>query len=160
MSKRFDMSYAGSSISRRKLMARGALAVGTSVMAARSEAEPAVSFARHQGIEKGPGCLRVAACQILNYPDVAKSAEKVLMWIEAAAKDGVDVIAFPEACLCGYADGDYWKTARPDDFQEGERLVIEASKRLDIAVVLGTIHWESEKIYNDVLVIDKGGKVR
>lgn len=157
------MSYANSNISRRKLIARGALAVGTSVMvagSARSNPAAGVSFARHQGIEKGPGCLRVAACQILTFPDVAKSTEKVVSWIEAAAKDGVDVIAFPEACLCGYASGDYWKTARPDDFQKGERLVIEASKRLDIAVVLGTVHWESEKVYDDLLIIDKGGKVR
>ncbi|MBN2271457.1 MAG: carbon-nitrogen hydrolase family protein [Sedimentisphaerales bacterium] len=154
------MSYADSNISRRTLMSRGVLAVGSSVMAACSTSAAGVSFARHEGIEKGPGCLRVAACQILTYPDVGKSTEKVVGWIEAAAKDGVDVISFPEACLCGYPEGDYWKTARPEDFQKGETLIIEASKRLDIAVVLGTIHWESEKIYNDVLVIDKGGKVR
>jgi len=157
------MSYADSKISRRKLMARGALAVGTSVVAAgsaRSNPAAGVSFAKHEGVEKGPGCLRVAACQILNYPDVAESTEKVVSWIDAAAKDSVDVIAFPEACLCGYADGDYWKTARPEDFEQGERLVIEASKRFDIAVVLGTIHWDSEKIYDSLLIIDKGGKVR
>jgi len=154
------MSYADSNISRRKLMARGALAVGTSVVGAGSTSAAGVSFSKHQGVEKGPGCLRVAACQILTYPDVAKSTEKVVSWIEAAAKDGVDVILFPEACLCGYAGGDYWKTARAEDFEKGERLVIEASKRLDIAVVLGTVHWDSEKIYNDLLIIDKGGKVR
>jgi len=39
-------------------------------------------------------------------------------------------------------------------------MVIEASKRLNIAVVLGTVHWESDRIYNDLLVIDKGGLVR
>ena len=163
MSKGLDMSYAGSKISRRKLMARGALAVGTSVMvagSARSTSAAGVSFTKHQAVEKGPGCLRVAACQILTYPDIAKSTEKVVGWIEAAAKDNVDVILFPEACLCGYAGGDYWKTARPEDFKRGEALVIEASKRFNIAVVLGTVHWDSEKIYNGLLVIDKGGKVR
>ena len=34
--------------------------------------------------------LRVAACQILTYPDVAASADKVLGWMERAAADGVD----------------------------------------------------------------------
>lgn len=154
------MSYADSNISRRKLMARGALAVGTSVVAAGSTPAAGVSFTKHDGIEKGPGCLRVAACQILTYPDVAKSTEKVVSWVEAGAKDGVDVILFPEACLCGYADGDYWKTARAVDFKKGETRVIEASKRFNIAVVLGTGHWDSEEIYNDLLVIGKGGKVR
>jgi len=84
----------------------------------------------------------------------------VLHWIETAARDGVDVVAFPEACLCGYAGDEYWKTAKPADFKKAEGLVVEASKRLNIAVVLGTVHWESDKIYNDLLVIDKGGLVR
>jgi predicted amidohydrolase len=118
-----------------------------------------VSYVRHRVPEKGPDCLRIAACQILNDSDVRKSTRKILTWIEAAARDKVDVVSFPEACLCGYAPDEYWKTARPEDFQQGEAQVIEASKRLNIAVVLGTAHWESEKIYNDVLVIDKGGKV-
>ena len=94
------------------------------------------------------------------YPDVEKSTKKILHWIETAARDAIDVIAFPEACLCGYAGDDYWKTARPADFEKAEGMVIEASKRLNIAVVLGTVHWESDKIYNDLLVIDKGGLVR
>jgi len=119
-----------------------------------------MSFTRHQVKEKGKGCLRVAACQILNYPDVGKSAKKVLEWIETAAKDSVDVVAFPEACLCGYAGGDYWKSAQPEAFKAAEDLVIEASKRFNMGVILGTVHWESAKIYNDLLVIDKGGIVR
>lgn len=157
------MSYTESNISRRKLMARGALAVGASVVvagSADSASAAGVSFAKRHTVEKGAGTLRIAACQVLNYPDVAKSTQKVLKWIEAAAKDNVDVILFPEACLCGYAGGDYWKTPRPEDFKKGEALVIEASKRFNIAVVLGTVHWQSEKIYNDLLVIDKGGRVR
>ena len=107
------MSYFDSEISRRKLMARGAAALGASVVVSCTTSAAGVSFTKHEGVEKGPGCLRVAACQILTFPDVAKSTEKVLGWIETAAKDGADVILFPEACLCGYAGGDYWKTARP-----------------------------------------------
>jgi omega-amidase len=38
--------------------------------------------------------------------------------------------------------------------------VIEAARRLQIAVVLGTVHWEGQKLFNDLLVIDKGGTVR
>ncbi|UCG48293.1 MAG: carbon-nitrogen hydrolase family protein, partial [Phycisphaerales bacterium] len=94
------------------------------------------------------------------YPNVQKSTEKVLSWIEAAAKDNVDVISFPEACLCGYAPKDYWETADPKAFQNAEAKIIEASKRYNIAVVLGTAHWESGRIYNDLLVIDRPGVVR
>ncbi len=120
----------------------------------------APSFSKHQIREKSPGALRVAACQTLTFPDVAQSTQKILPWIEAAARDNVDVISFPEACLCGYAGGDYWKTARPEDFIRGEEQVIAASKQYHIAVILGTVHWEGNKIYNDQLVIDKGGVVR
>ena len=94
------MSYTDSNMSRRNLMSRGALALGTSVItagSADSALATGVSFSKHQVVEKGPGCLRVAACQILSFPDVAESTEKVLKWIEAAAEDDADVILFPEA---------------------------------------------------------------
>jgi len=105
--------------------------------------------------------LRIAACQILTYPDVKKSADKILQWMKVAAKDKVDVVAFPEACLCGYpADPKYWKKAKPATFRGAERRVRNAAKRLGIAVVLGTAHWEDGALYNSLLVIDKGGEER
>ena len=105
--------------------------------------------------------LRVAACQILTYGDVQKSADKVLRWVEKAARDNIDVVAFPEACLCGYQTGEgYWEKARPKDFLEAEGRVVEASKCYDIGVVLGTAHWEGSALFNSLLIIDKGGVVR
>jgi len=158
------MSGEGGEISRREFLNRGVLAAAGVVAGSGGAYLPsanAVSFVRHQVAEKGPDCLRVAACQVLNYPDVRKSTRKVLHWIERAAKDGADVISFPEACLCGYEkDDEYWKTNRDQDFKAGEAKVLEASKRFNIAVILGTVHWEQNKIYNDLLIIDKGGKVR
>jgi predicted amidohydrolase len=149
-------------ISRRTFLASSAVTL-TGVAGGQSDAARAagrVSFTRHEVTEKGEGCLRVAACQILTDPDVGKSTEKTLHWIEKAAAEAVDVIAFPEACLCGYAGGNYWKSARPEDFQRGEERVIESARRLNIAVILGTVHWEGDKIFNDLLVIDRGGTVR
>jgi omega-amidase len=148
--------------SRRMFLAGGASvlagAAGDPGNAARASGR--MSFTRHAVARKGEGCLRVAACQILTGPDVGKSTEKVLQSMEKAAADDVDVIAFPEGCLCGYAGGDYWKSARPEDFQQGEARVIEAAERLRMAVVLGTVHWEGRKLFNDLLVIDRGGIVR
>lgn len=106
--------------------------------------------------------LRVGACQILTFPNPEKSAEKVIHWMEIASKDGVDVIAFPEACLCGYScDSEYWKKINPDDFKTTEARIIEIAKQLKIAVVLGSVHWENGgKPFNSLLIIDKGGEVR
>jgi omega-amidase len=105
--------------------------------------------------------MRVAACQILTFPDPAQSADKVIEWMGRASQDGVDVVAFPEACLCGYAsDPAYWERANPDDFAAAEARVTEAAQRLNLAVILGTVHWEEGLLYNSLLVIDKEGQVR
>ena len=105
--------------------------------------------------------LTVAACQILTFHDPGKSAEKVVHWMKQAAAKGVDVVAFPEACLCGYAYApEYWSAARPDDFARAEERVIAEARALGLAVVLGTVHWEGPSVYNSLLVIDKGGLVR
>ena len=54
--------------------------------------------------------LRVAACQILTDRDLRANADKVIHWMKKARKDNVDVVAFPEACLCGYVCSQrYWK---------------------------------------------------
>lgn len=105
--------------------------------------------------------IRVAACQILTYSDPKRSVEKIVEWMNSASKDNVDVIVFPEACLCGYQGSDsYWNKVNPKDFEDAERHVVAASKRLDIAVVLGTAHWRAGRLYNSLLAIDKGGRVR
>jgi predicted amidohydrolase len=109
----------------------------------------------------GTNSIRIAACQILTYPELEKSTRKIIQWMKSASEDGVDVVVFPEACLCGYQYEDsYWKKANPKEFENAEMKVVAASKSLDIAVVLGTVHWEEEKLFNSLLAIDKGGRVR
>ena len=105
--------------------------------------------------------VRVAACQILTHPDPAKSASKVMDWMEEAASQGVEAIAFPEACLCGYScSPEYWAAADPADFAAAEARIIQAAKELGLAVVLGTAHWEAGELYNSLLIIDRDGSVR
>lgn len=147
-------------ISRREFLTRSTHATA-GVVGVTAGADLWVSSARSQGDSADEGGLRVAACQILTYPDIEKSTEKVLQWMRAAAEDNVDVIAFPEACLCGYvSDDNYWKQARPQDFKAAEKRVVAAARELDMAVILGTVHWEKDQLFNDLLVIDKGGQVR
>lgn len=143
------------SVSRRDLLAGGALVLtGLGARQRIVAGTPGtVSFARHDVSGSSDKTLRVAACQVLLGPDVQKSCEAVLQWLERAAADHVDVVAFPEASLCGYAGDAYWKSAKPEEFAAAEARVVEASRRLGIAVVLGTVHWESDRISNDLLVI-------
>jgi predicted amidohydrolase len=105
--------------------------------------------------------LRVAACQILTFPDTRRSAEKICSWIEKAAADKIDVVLFPEAAVCGYvSDPEYWKAAQPRDFEAAENSIISAARKLNIAVIVGTAHWEDGRIHNSVLVIEKDGRTR
>jgi len=153
------MSSQRTEIARREFLIRSGLAtIGTMAMASNVPASASVT--ESPNVSKDKNKLRVAACQILCYPDVIKSAQKVIDWLKIAAKDGVDVVSFPEACLCGYpSDINYWKTADPEAFKKGENMVILAAKELDIAVVFGTVHWQGTRLFNDLLMIDKGGKV-
>lgn len=105
--------------------------------------------------------LRVAACQILTYPDTRRSTEKICTWIEKAAQEKIDVVAFPEAAVCGYCcDPEYWKSAYSRDFLAAEETIASAARRLNVAVVLGTAHWEGGKVYNSILAIDRNGHAR
>lgn len=119
------------------------------------------TYAESKGSTRKDNRIRVAACQILTYPDLEKSVQKIIKWMNTASDDGVDVVAFPEACLCGYqSDDNYWKKANPEDFENAEQKIEAASKALQIAVVLGTAHWQAGELFNSLLAIDKGGKVR
>ncbi len=103
--------------------------------------------------------LRVSACQILTFPSPDESASKVIDWMKKAAEDDVEVILFPEACLCGYQnDARYWKKAKPAEFKKAEAKVARTAKRLGMEVVLGTAHWEDGALFNSLLVISKEGK--
>lgn len=104
---------------------------------------------------------RLAACQILSFANPAESADKVLFWMAEAAAAEVDVVAFPEACLCGYScDEAYWRTADRRAFLAAEARVVAEAARLQLGVVLGTVHWEGDALFNSLLVIGADGRVR
>jgi len=127
----------------------------TAAMAQSAQVTSSSSAAR-----RGPQ-LRVAACQILTFPEPEKSAQKICSWIGKAAQDGIDVVLFPEAAVCGYTcEPSYWKTANPRDFEAAERTVCSAAREHKIAVVVGTAHWENGKVFNSVLAIEKDGTPR
>ncbi|MCC6293859.1 MAG: carbon-nitrogen hydrolase family protein [Bryobacterales bacterium] len=136
-------------VSRRSLVSTGTLSLAVSPVASGQATAPP------------PGELRVAACQILTFPDTRKSTEKICDWIGKAARGKADVVLFPEAAVCGYAaDPAYWKTANPSDFEAAESAITAEARRLHIAVILGTAHWEDGKVHNSVLAIDKDGRAK
>ncbi len=105
--------------------------------------------------------LRVAACQILTHTDVQENTKRIIEWVQRAADDGIDAVSFPEACLCSYTcTPEFWAHIDRDTLRRSEEDVVKASEKFNIAVILGTAHWDQEQHYNSILVIDKGGIVR
>ena len=144
-----------SGVSRREFIF-ASTGVGAGLVGLKNSADAQSQKSTHEG-----GRIRVSACQILTYSDLKKSVRKIIKWMNSAAEDGVDVVVFPEACLCGYQPEDnYWKKANPKDFENAEQEVVAASKSLKIAVVLGTAHWQAGQLFNSLLAIDKGGRVQ
>lgn len=93
------MRSEGSGISRREfIVASTGVSAGLVGLKDSADAKSTESLGRTNHI-------RVAACQILTYSDLKKSAQKIIKWMNSTAKDGVDVVVFPEACLCGYQPG-------------------------------------------------------
>lgn len=105
--------------------------------------------------------LTVAACQILNGFDLEANTAKVKQWIDEAAAQGVDVVAFPEACLTGYApDRAHYDGLGPERVEAAEEAVRVHAADKGVAVILGSAHWAEGRLYNSLLVIDRGGVVR
>lgn len=143
---------------RRRFLAAGWLATGAAWIGSAEEpsapAPPPVAA-------QCTGELTVAACQILTSSDIAESTAKIVDWTERAARAGADVVAFPEAALCGYeCRPEYWREARPEAFAAGEAAVAETARRHHIGVVVGSAHWEDGRVRNSLLVIDRDGSVR
>ena len=79
---------------------------------------------------------------ILRFPEPGKSAEKIIALMEKFTAKGVEMLAFPEVCLCGYAcDPAYWQEAVPAAFAREKEKVVVTAGRLRLGVVLATAHW-------------------
>jgi len=143
-------------VGRREFIAGVAGVVGASTSVERSRGED-----NEAGRRAEPETLTVAACQLLTGRDLVKNASRIIERIEEAKGKGADVVLFPEASLCGYvSDREHYESLGRERIAAAEREVIEASKRHDIAVIVGTADWEGGKLFNSQLVIDKGGRVK
>ena len=99
--------------------------------------------------------------------DYAGNAGKILSWVDQAARQGADLIVFPEAALCGYP---VWDLANKKQFVDAGlkelKRIAAATKGKRIAVVLGFIgksvsnlKFQISNSYNALAWLEKG-KVR
>ena len=119
----------------------------------------------------GPGTVRAAAAQLSPVLENAHgTAEKVIDTIEAAARDGVRFLVFPETFVPYYP---YFSFVQPPALMGREHmrlyenaptvpgpvvdLVAQAARRHEMVVVLGVTERDHGSLYNAQLVFDATG---
>ncbi len=105
--------------------------------------------------------IKIAICQILTDHDAGRSAAQIVKWLGLAAKAGADVAVFPEVAVCGYPrEKDFPESVGVEALRAAHRRIVRASKRHDIAAVVGTARRSERGWHNSLLIVDKGGHLR
>ena len=99
--------------------------------------------------------LRIALAQINpTVGDLEGNRDKILSYIEAARRQGADLVVFPEMCVTGYPPEDL--LLNPDFIEAAARTVqqlIPASRGL--TAILGTAH-AADDLHNAAVVLHNG----
>src|SRR3972149_5235901 len=101
--------------------------------------------------------VRVGIAQInAGVGDLEGNVEKILQFTEAAGRQGVDIVAFPELAITGYPPEDLLLKPQfvEDNYASLERIAKKTSL-LEVAIVVGFVD-RGDDIYNAAAVISKG----
>ena len=103
--------------------------------------------------------MKVAAAQLsLISGDLVKNTNKMLEYVGAAAKDGADVVFFPEMSDTGYETPVIRNKAQSWD-QGTVPQLCDASRTSKINVIAGVSERTADGIFNSIVIIDRHGKV-
>ncbi len=101
--------------------------------------------------------VRIGIAQInAGVGDLEGNVEKILQFTEAASRQGVDIVAFPELAITGYPPEDLLLKPKfvEDNYASLERIAKKTSL-LEVAIVVGFVD-RGDDIYNAAAVISKG----
>jgi len=101
--------------------------------------------------------VRIGIAQInAGVGDLEGNVEKILQFTEAASRQGVDIVAFPELAVTGYPPEDLLLKPQfvEDNYASLERIAKKTSL-LEVAIVVGFVD-RGDDIYNAAAVISKG----
>ncbi|TNE50708.1 MAG: NAD(+) synthase [Sphingomonadales bacterium] len=89
--------------------------------------------------------------------DVTYNVAGILSEAERAHEAGVDLVVYPELCVSSYAIDDlHLQSALLDAVEKGVGEIIEASARLDPALLIGAPLRHNGRVYNCALVVAAG----
>src|SRR5437016_1618375 len=100
--------------------------------------------------------LSVAAVQMKFRPMIRKNVERLVELVYAAARDGADVILFPECAATGYQRD--FKELDPAAVREACAAVARAAKDVRCNVLLGSPTFRKDKWFNSLLVFNRQGR--
>ncbi|MBA2124297.1 NAD+ synthase [bacterium Unc6] len=97
--------------------------------------------------------LKLGLCSINStVGDIQNNKEKIIQKIKQAQGMGIDIIIFPEMCLCGYPPEDLlFKKTFIDDNKTALYQIIESCQK--ICVMLGFVDKKKNSLFNSMAVI-------
>jgi len=112
--------------------------------------------------------LRVAAVQLESAPANKRSnLDKIRAFVEQAARQGVEVIAFPECCITGYwflrhlSRADFAALAEPVFVGPSSQELVALAKENNMTIGAGLIEIaEDQRLYNTYVVAMPNGDCR
>ena len=104
------------------------------------------------------GFIKVAAgTPRIKVADCDHNAGQIVALMEAAAAQGVKVLALPELCVTGYTCGDlFLQDTLLDGAERALGRILEETRELDMVTALGMPIRRQNKLYNCAAVIHKG----
>lgn len=89
--------------------------------------------------------------------DVCHNASLIIDEIKNADKTGVQVLLFPELCLCGYTLRDMLASPVIADACRRELVrIANATKGTGVVAFVGTVYQYGDKLYNAVAIVERG----
>lgn len=105
--------------------------------------------------------LRIATAQFPISANITRNVKYIAGLMLRASHLGADVVHFPEACLGGYAGGDFktWVNYNWRGLRSAEEDLLQAARDLKIGIVYGTNHRVSgSDIRNTLIYVSGKGK--
>jgi len=120
--------------------------------------EPQKDALEWQGLHAQEKTLTFAAAQMQCYEDVDSNMALMRAQMGTAAKQGADVIVFPELAVTGALDKDV-EAADETTLEMALDMLCVSAKTLGICVVFGMPFFDAGKRYNGVFVIGAEGRL-
>lgn len=110
----------------------------------------------YHSLRMTPARLRVAAVQMKFRSTIPANLERIIELIHSAARDGVDVVLFPECAVTGYRRE--FEELQPEPVEAACAAVGRAARQARCHVLVGSPSFRNGKWFNSLLVFDRRGR--